>query len=183
MRQRTWEHLNTWYVLYISPSNTIIITNTHTYTQAPELCSKEARDSRKGNYTAKVDVYAFGMMLYEAVERQRPWHELNFVYKVFKKVEKGERPPLTEDRLSKAPDEVVKLMKRCWHQDPERRPNFKEVGHCIHDVQTILHRDTMEDLHGPTLLDHDDSHDPDHVKGSGIVVEMTQIGSTGQGTG
>ena len=110
------------------------------------------------------------MILYEAVERQRPWHDVNFTYKVFRKVEKGERPPLSKSRLSATPKELVKLMQECWNQDHNRRPDFKEVGHRIHDIQTALHRESIhEQITGPDdeppkLLSHDDSHDPDHVK-------------------
>ena len=128
-------------------------------------------------YTAKIDVYAFAMILYEAVERQRPWHEVNFTYKIFRKVEKGERPPISKNRLSIVPQELVTLMRQCWDHDPNRRPDFKQVGHRIHDIQTALHIDSVQedtassdDDEPPRLLSHDASHNPDHIKSNADVV-------------
>ena len=69
------------------------------------------------------------------------------------------------------------------NQDHNRRPDFKEVGHRIHDIQTALHRESIhEQITGPDdeppkLLSHDDSHDPDHVKAKATSPKEVEMAS------
>jgi len=76
-----------------------------------------------GDYDIKVDVYAYGMILYEMAENQRPFKGLK-VAEIFQCViQKDERPSFTQA----TPISLQKLIKRCWNRDPNERPSFDEI--------------------------------------------------------
>ena len=79
-------------------------------------------------YTRAVDVYSFGIVMYEVSELCRPWSHVNlrFSHQILDLVVKGERPQIKNERDK--PKWYIDLMKRCWHQDPTRRPAFKFIA-------------------------------------------------------
>jgi serine/threonine protein kinase len=98
---------------------------------APELirCRQNEANS-SGGYTNKIDVYAFGIMLWEIRECRIPWRETcrGFTYKVFRKVLNGNRPSLRSRSLqSGEPENYVELMSLCWHQISKKRPSFSQI--------------------------------------------------------
>ena len=83
---------------------------------APELFNSN-------NYTNKVDVYAFGMILYELVTSDIPFKEFNANQICIVVCKNQMRPTLPEN----TPQELSALIKRCWDQNPEKRPSFNEI--------------------------------------------------------
>mmetsp|Transcript_43260 Transcript_43260/g.105869 ORF Transcript_43260/g.105869 Transcript_43260/m.105869 type:complete len:259 (+) Transcript_43260:88-864(+) len=78
---------------------------------APELITGEAL------YVDKLtDIYAFGILLFEAFTRQEPYAGQD-VRSVMRMVSQGFRPTAPEDCPSKA----VNIMEKCWAQRRERR--------------------------------------------------------------
>jgi serine/threonine protein kinase len=91
---------------------------------APEL----AQPSDKGGpaYTGKVDVYAFGIMLFELVTARKAFGRLrgmNAAYQLINKVCQGTRPEIPPD----VPVHVKELMEACWDVDPDKRPSFADM--------------------------------------------------------
>jgi serine/threonine protein kinase len=89
--------------------------------KAPELFCEEQK------YSMAVDVYAYGMILYELVTYSRPWsrefQELVPLDEIISKLRRGERPRIP-DTVSA---DYKGLIKRCWAQDPNDRPFFKDI--------------------------------------------------------
>jgi serine/threonine protein kinase len=83
---------------------------------APELIQGQA-------YTNKVDVYSFGMILYELVEGLRPFAGLQPDQIFQRVVEEKVRPPFSGG----AARQLEKLAQRCWAQEPDKRPTFQEI--------------------------------------------------------
>jgi len=73
-------------------------------------------------YGQKVDVYAFGVTLYEIMSHQVPWKDTP-KEAIYKKVCAGDRPSLNASPED-APRDWVEVMHLCWNQDPGRRPAF-----------------------------------------------------------
>lgn len=86
---------------------------------APELLVTESAVS----YSLKVDVYSFGMVLWEMWERKRPFHDVVSKFEIIERIRNGNRPPLN----NACPLFLVDLINRCCHMDPEQRPNFNYI--------------------------------------------------------
>lgn len=83
---------------------------------APELLNEV-------EYTDKVDVYAYGMLLYNLIELEIPFHYLGEInmFILTKHINNGERPEFV------IPTSYEDLIVRCWDQNPDDRPTFKEI--------------------------------------------------------
>ncbi|KAH3763900.1 Serine/threonine-protein kinase [Pelomyxa schiedti] len=82
---------------------------------APELISTD-------QYNSKVDVFSFGMCLWEMWTREEPWSGIA-VWDIPKKVTVGDRPEIPKD----CPEHLTKLIVRCWDQNQNNRPAFTEI--------------------------------------------------------
>ena len=78
-------------------------------------------------YNEKVDIYSYGIVMYEVLCREIPFEETGLDgMKVAVAVSKGKRPCL--DFIPKAcPIDLVALMQSCWDQKPDRRPSMETV--------------------------------------------------------
>jgi serine/threonine-protein kinase CTR1 len=99
---------------------------------APELIQERP-------YNCSVDVYAFGILLWEMFTRRIPfdgWDPSDIVRKVIA----GERPELPETGL---PNCARTLIPKCWHQDAMRRPHAnileKELREAAGRMREVSH--------------------------------------------
>ena len=104
---------------------------------SPELCRKGKIRKLSDDYTRMVDVYAFGMILWEMLELARPWSSTHFKfsYELLDKVCAGGRPSISVDKEKEAPPGYVKLLRRCWAQKAEERPEFPEIFKRLGSIQ------------------------------------------------
>lgn len=104
---------------------------------SPELCRKGKIRKLSDDYTRMVDVYAFGMILWEMLELTRPWSNshFKFSYELLDKVAAGGRPSISSDREREAPPGYVKLLRRCWAQRADARPEFPEIFKRLGSIQ------------------------------------------------
>jgi hypothetical protein len=79
-------------------------------------------------------IYSFGMVLLESVTRVVPWAEESWDSEVATKVLRGERPTIP----STCPRKLRKLIKKCWHQDPRKRPTFQRIVDKLRSFQDIF---------------------------------------------
>ncbi|KAK8880769.1 hypothetical protein M9Y10_003457 [Tritrichomonas musculus] len=102
---------------------------------APEVIEGE-------QYVKASDVYSFSMIMYELLTNEVPFKNIT-VFKLQSMIVSGNRPDIPEY----LPDVYKNLIERCWAQDPNDRPSFKEI-------KTILQND-INDLE----IDNDDFDD------------------------
>jgi len=80
-------------------------------------------------YSRKVDVYAFGILMWEVLARRVPfngWKPADIVAHVTS----GKRPDMSASTFGLEADAVgdlMQLMQRCWAQDAAERPEFSEL--------------------------------------------------------
>jgi serine/threonine protein kinase len=79
-----------------------------------------------GNYDEKVDVYAFGILLFEIVFLEPPYEDLA-VDGIKGFVAGGGRPKPLQSVTSGCPYALRQLMEECWSQSPRRRPHFNKI--------------------------------------------------------
>ncbi|ELR13875.1 5'nucleotidase [Acanthamoeba castellanii str. Neff] len=88
---------------------------------APEILSPPTGGT-KTRYTEKADVYSFGIVMWEVLTQELPYHDQD-VMQVAMEVLGGGRPPVPPD----CAEGFSQLMQSCWHQDPQQRPDMNAV--------------------------------------------------------
>ena len=96
---------------------------------APEMMNNKTQ-----YYTFAVDVYSFGILLWEMATRKQPFSGLTLLQAVYKVSNLSERPPLPE----KLPSNMIKLIQKCWSQDFRARPSISMVNRLLEKGETYF---------------------------------------------
>jgi serine/threonine protein kinase len=76
-------------------------------------------------YSEKVDVYSYGILLYEIFTRHLPYYEIEKRFEVVPRVLEGYRPTFSEEEI---PYKSLRtLMQSCWNKSPKKRPTFSAI--------------------------------------------------------
>ncbi|CAK7339535.1 unnamed protein product [Dovyalis caffra] len=90
---------------------------------APELFSKEALQiGVKKYYNHKVDVYSFSMVLWELLTNEALFKGKDSISVAYAAVANNERPS-----LENIPKDIAPFLQSCWAEDPNIRPEFKQI--------------------------------------------------------
>ena len=84
-----------------------------------------------------MDVYSFGVIMWELATRKIPWREeitatkyIRFYAELFEALENGDRPQVPDEAAQAAP-EFVALMQKCWVTDLAARPKAAAVAQLL----------------------------------------------------
>lgn len=78
---------------------------------------------KNGTFSTAVDVYSFGILLWELLASTRPYDGRSHGDILMMVINDSRRPEITDVY----PKMYADLIRDCWHQDPEHRPRFSEV--------------------------------------------------------
>ena len=85
-------------------------------------------------YSGKVDVYSYGVILYEVFAELEYYGNLSYMFQVEEMVLRGERPKIP----SRVAPEYANIIKMCWSQEAFDRPSFIQIVEMWRDVIDIL---------------------------------------------
>src|SRR5687768_15048933 len=78
-------------------------------------------------YTLASDIYSFSMIMWEFTSGIPPFYNRAHDLQLSLSICNGERPEIIEN----TPQCYIDLMKKCWDEDPLKRPNVSEVYNII----------------------------------------------------
>ncbi|CAN1280811.1 Serine/threonine/tyrosine-protein kinase HT1 [Linum perenne] len=111
---------------------------------APEMIKKKS-------YGRKVDVYGFGLMLWEMIAGMIPYEEMNPIQAAFAVVNKNLRPVIPP----KCPAAMKALIEQCWCLQPEKRPEFWQIVKVLEQFEVSFARDgNLNMVHNSSCNDH-----------------------------
>jgi serine/threonine protein kinase len=103
----------------------------------PQFMAPEVHESFE--FSFKVDVYAFGILMYMIVTALEPFPDAKTEFAIAKKVTGGERPPIPDS----TPAAFATLIRECWDQDPTLRPTFREIVDRLGEEEFLVHIDPV----------------------------------------
>ncbi|CAH9123611.1 unnamed protein product [Cuscuta epithymum] len=128
---------------------------------APEMIKRKS-------YGRKVDVYSFGLILWEMVTGFIPYEDMTSVQAAFAVVNKNTRPTIPMD----CPPSMKTLIEQCWCLQPDKRPEFSQIVKVLEQFETSLANDgTLNQVPSSLLFQQDQ-----HKKGQGLLQRMQKFG-------
>ncbi|KAF7803442.1 serine/threonine-protein kinase HT1-like [Senna tora] len=111
---------------------------------APEMIKRKS-------YGRKVDVYSFGLILWEIVTGSIPYEDMNPVQAAYAVLNKHSRPTIP----SSCPPAMGALIEQCWSQQPDKRPDFWQIVKVLEQFESSLaHDGTLNFVQNPICQDH-----------------------------
>nr|XP_009487818.1 PREDICTED: heat-stable enterotoxin receptor [Pelecanus crispus] len=106
---------------------------------------------RHADVSQKGDVYSYGIIAQEIILRRETfytghcWDNKEKLYRVESgKGVKPFRPDLNLETVGEREMEVYTLVKSCWEEDPEKRPDFKKIESTLAKIFSNYHGQTNE---------------------------------------
>lgn len=130
---------------------------------APELVATIALDNsgtREAKYSQAVDIYAFGIIMYEVLVLRMPWSSSNYTWshEVYRAVSNGLRPTSSAEERARAPAGFVGLMVASYEQNPSHRPSFTKIVDTLQKVRIEYHSTKFDDGRRSTNFDKEYAH-------------------------
>ncbi|KGN64685.1 serine/threonine/tyrosine-protein kinase HT1 [Cucumis sativus] len=94
---------------------------------APEMIKRKP-------YGRKVDIYSFGLLLWELVAGKIPYEDMTPIQAAFAVVDKNIRPVIP----SECPPVIRVLIEQCWCEKPEKRVEFWQVVKVLEQVESCI---------------------------------------------
>lgn len=86
------------------------------------------------HYNASVDVYSFGILLWELCSAEKPFYGYGSGKHMNQVVLGGERPKMDSAHTAFWPSNLQWLMKKCWSASSSDRPTFTFVKQVLEDI-------------------------------------------------
>ncbi|GBB89283.1 hypothetical protein RclHR1_15990003 [Rhizophagus clarus] len=78
-------------------------------------------------YTKAAYIYSFGIIMWEMISGVPGFNDVPQYFNLSPRICRGLRPKIIND----TEPEYIELMKRCWDEDPGKRPTAEELFECF----------------------------------------------------
>ncbi|KAK7319693.1 hypothetical protein RJT34_04418 [Clitoria ternatea] len=110
---------------------------------APEMIKRKS-------YGRKVDVYSFGLILWEMLTGTIPYEDMTPIQAAFAVVNKNSRPVIPTN----CPPAMGALIEQCWSLNPDKRPEFWQVVKVLEQFEySFAHDGTLTLVQNPCCQD------------------------------
>lgn len=90
------------------------------------------------DWNAQVDVYSFGIMLFEIwTWGMDPYQDLQAQEVFYRVLQRSIRPTIPNDCESTCPD-WAETMEKCWNPNPRARPSFSQLTHKFESILKMV---------------------------------------------
>ena len=100
---------------------------------SPERIAPERFGFKNSRPTIPSDCYALGMVIYETISGNFPFHK-DTDLTIFMKVVEGKRPP----RGVKFTKSLWGMLEQCWAPQPKNRPSIADILQCLETSSNLL---------------------------------------------
>ncbi|KAG8734736.1 hypothetical protein FRC12_018407 [Ceratobasidium sp. 428] len=114
-------------------------TTTQKNSLSPRWAAPELLDEREGTYSLAADVYALGMTILETFTGQVPYFGKSEFGVLSAVTIRKEIPPRPQEYIpsdSQQGDLLWLLLKRCWANNPDDRPDSSEIAETLHGISS-----------------------------------------------
>uniref|UniRef100_A0A7M4FDI1 Receptor-interacting serine/threonine-protein kinase 4 n=1 Tax=Crocodylus porosus TaxID=8502 RepID=A0A7M4FDI1_CROPO len=97
-------------------------------------------------FDTKHDVYSFSIVVWGVLTQKKPFAEENNILHIMVKVVQGHRPelPTVSKSRPRSCNNLIRLMQKCWQDDPSKRPTFQEITSETEDLYEKPEDETKE---------------------------------------
>ena len=96
--------------------------------------------------TTKVDIFAFGMVLYELITGRYPFYPRTAHQEVVKAVLNGINPDIKGQNRTPCFPNIIELMHECWRRNPHDRPSAQDIVRRFMDPAFFLLRNHISEV-------------------------------------
>ena len=98
---------------------------------APEVIQNNCVDN------TKVDIYAFGIIIWEVCSRIYPYKDMNSEDIINFVINENGRPDCNLLPVDQMPKGLLNLIENCWNTDPNLRPNFSMILYTLIKIRSL----------------------------------------------
>ena len=98
---------------------------------APEVLQSDT------NYTHKADIYSFGIVMWEIMSREPPFKS-HRPHEIMSAVVNQQARPDMSKLPENCPNQYKLILERCWHQNPEMRPDFSVIVKMMRKIESAF---------------------------------------------
>ncbi|KXZ43691.1 hypothetical protein GPECTOR_83g303 [Gonium pectorale] len=115
-----------------------VLVTSHPEVGTVPYMAPEVFDAFNIHITDRVDIWAFGVIMWEMLTGQRPWEGMDSVQIAYAIIVLRKRLPLDELDERRCPPKLAALMASCWELVPDRRPAAAELVKALAMMQATL---------------------------------------------